>query len=486
MNRLSAVTLFLFFVLWGRGEVRAADPLSVGGCDDRSNLKLRRSCNPYGRLLRLPRSEQEAEKNESVPSPENLERTMHPALSGLVESYIRYKDALLERRAIPPNRIVGAAVAKNYGVMLKEVREASRNGLSSWDARRLGKEVEKLRRSLKGFCLPVPQRGHGPIAEKPFRLQEGNFSRRFGNRTVQWLPATLNFPAGFAHLIASPKGVCQECRPLGGTRLGANRSLLVPGYPITKQWFESGRHPYGNYPLWHRVVAGESFIRLARRYDTTVYDIKRLNRLKPDHLLKVGENLLIHPGEKSPPETIRLATARAKAGRYTVRSGDTLIGISKRFKVNLQKLRWLNNLPRGKPLRKGEKLWIPLPQKKIDRILAQESRNFKYVGKGRFKHKLRVVATAYTSHRSQTDRTPFLAAWNNRIRPGMKIIAVSNDLIRKYGITNGTRVRISGLPGIYTVRDKMHPRMRRHIDIYMGTNRRRALRWGRRRVTLYW
>jgi len=68
----------------------------------------------------------------------------------------------------------------------------------------------------------------------------------------------------------------------------------------------------------------------------------------------------------------------------------------------------------------------------------------------------------------------------------MKIIAVSPDLIRKYGITNGTKVKISGLRGIYTVRDKMNPRLRNHIDIYMGLDRRKALRWGRRRVILYW
>ncbi len=30
------------------------------------------------------------------------------------------------------------------------------------------------------------------------------------------------------------------------------------------------------------------------------------------------------------------------------------------------------------------------------------------------KRKLRVTATAYTSHKAQTDNTPFLAAWNNR------------------------------------------------------------------------
>jgi 3D (Asp-Asp-Asp) domain-containing protein len=68
----------------------------------------------------------------------------------------------------------------------------------------------------------------------------------------------------------------------------------------------------------------------------------------------------------------------------------------------------------------------------------------------------------------------------------MKIIAVSRDLIRRYGLGNGKRVRIQGLSGTYVVRDKMNKRLSRHIDIYMGTDRRRALRWGRRRVVIYW
>jgi len=58
-------------------------------------------------------------------------------------------------------------------------------------------------------------------------------------------------------------------------------------------------------------------------------------------------------------------------------------------------------------------------------------------------------------------------------------------LIAKYGLTNGKKVKISGLPGYYIVKDKMNKRFKRRIDIYMGTNRRRALRWGRRSVIIY-
>jgi 3D (Asp-Asp-Asp) domain-containing protein len=68
----------------------------------------------------------------------------------------------------------------------------------------------------------------------------------------------------------------------------------------------------------------------------------------------------------------------------------------------------------------------------------------------------------------------------------MKIIAVSRDMLTRYGLRNGSKVKIGGLPGYYTVRDKMNKRYRKRIDIYMGVNRRKALRWGRRSVVIYY
>lgn len=91
---------------------------------------------------------------------------------------------------------------------------------------------------------------------------------------------------------------------------------------------------------------------------------------------------------------------------------------------------------------------------------------------------LRVVASAYNSLPSQTTRKrPAVAAWGNKLKPGMRAIAVSRDLIRK-GLKRGTRVRIQGLPGVYVVRDKMAPRWRNKIDIYMGRDVARARDYG--------
>ena len=99
--------------------------------------------------------------------------------------------------------------------------------------------------------------------------------------------------------------------------------------------------------------------------------------------------------------------------------------------------------------------------------------------------KLAVTATAYTSTRCQTDKTPFLAAWNNRLKPGVKSIAVSRDLL-DMGLTNGTYVTINGLRGRYKVLDKMNKRWKKKIDIYMGTDLKKAKRWGKRKVTIRW
>jgi 3D (Asp-Asp-Asp) domain-containing protein len=98
---------------------------------------------------------------------------------------------------------------------------------------------------------------------------------------------------------------------------------------------------------------------------------------------------------------------------------------------------------------------------------------------------LTVKATAYNSTRAQTDGRPHEAAWGHTVKPGMKVIAVSRDLIKK-GLEPGTKVRIEGLRGSYTVIDKMAARYRNRIDIYMGRDVQAAREWGVQEVTIRW
>ena len=105
---------------------------------------------------------------------------------------------------------------------------------------------------------------------------------------------------------------------------------------------------------------------------------------------------------------------------------------------------------------------------------------------GKYNKRLKVVATAYTSHVDQTDSTPNIAAWGDRLKPGMKVIAVSRDLLNVYGLKHKQKVRIKGLKGEYLVLDKMNKRWRKKIDIYMGMNKKKAFRWGKRNVEIFW
>lgn len=96
-----------------------------------------------------------------------------------------------------------------------------------------------------------------------------------------------------------------------------------------------------------------------------------------------------------------------------------------------------------------------------------------------------VQASAYNSLPGQTEGDPSLGAWGDALRPGMKVIAVSRDLLEE-GLVRGTRVRIEGVPGEWRVLDKMARRWERKIDLYMGEDVEAARAWGVRRVRIRW
>ena len=96
-----------------------------------------------------------------------------------------------------------------------------------------------------------------------------------------------------------------------------------------------------------------------------------------------------------------------------------------------------------------------------------------------------VTATAYNSVPEQTDDQPEVTAWGDRLAPGMKVIAVSRDLIL-LGLNHRAAVSIEGLPGEYLVLDKMHARWEKRIDIYMGQDIDAARAWGARQVRIRW
>ncbi len=99
---------------------------------------------------------------------------------------------------------------------------------------------------------------------------------------------------------------------------------------------------------------------------------------------------------------------------------------------------------------------------------------------------LRVTATAYTHAASETDPNSVgITAWGDSLEPGMKVLAVSRDLL-ELGLGYGTEVTITGVEGTWVVRDKMNSRWERKIDLYLGGDVEAALAFGKREVTIRW
>ena len=98
---------------------------------------------------------------------------------------------------------------------------------------------------------------------------------------------------------------------------------------------------------------------------------------------------------------------------------------------------------------------------------------------------MQVTATAYTSSVRETDSTPTITAWGNKLKPGMRVLAVSRDLL-DMGLTLGTLVSVEGFEEDFIVLDKMNKRWKKKIDIYMGNDRHAALQWGKRQVNICW
>ncbi len=98
----------------------------------------------------------------------------------------------------------------------------------------------------------------------------------------------------------------------------------------------------------HRVRRGDTLGEIARTYGISVGRLRQLNGLK-SHRITTGQVLRV----TAPPRP--KSSSAEEPLEYTVRKGDTLSGISRRFDVGLRLLRQLNNLKSDR-IRPGQRL----------------------------------------------------------------------------------------------------------------------------------
>jgi membrane-bound lytic murein transglycosylase D len=97
----------------------------------------------------------------------------------------------------------------------------------------------------------------------------------------------------------------------------------------------------GSGPVSYRVRRGDSLWLLARRYNTNIKEIMRLNNLKSTRL-HIGQRLIIRGGTE-------VVQTGADTKKYRVRRGDSPYKIARAHNMKLQRFLRINHLtPRSK------------------------------------------------------------------------------------------------------------------------------------------
>lgn len=117
--------------------------------------------------------------------------------------------------------------------------------------------------------------------------------------------------------------------------------------------------------LTYKVKAGDSLATIAKRAGTTTAAIKTLNHLKSDSV-RAGQELILPAGPAAAatlaaaPDTDMSTPAKGGNGtHHTVRSGETLGQIAKRYGVTRSEIAVANNITDPLKLRPGQDLVIP-------------------------------------------------------------------------------------------------------------------------------
>jgi polysaccharide deacetylase family sporulation protein PdaB len=133
----------------------------------------------------------------------------------------------------------------------------------------------------------------------------------------------------------------------------SNTNLIRVGQVLIIPGTGGGSTPPPSSPVTYTVRSGDTLYSIARRYNTTVAQLASLNNISNPNLIRVGQVLTIpgsSGGSTSPPPSSSVT--------YTVRSGDTLSSIARRYNTTVARLASVNNLSNPNLIRVGQVLTI--------------------------------------------------------------------------------------------------------------------------------
>lgn len=179
----------------------------------------------------------------------------------------------------------------------------------------------------------------------------------------------------------------------------------------------------------HRLKQGDTLLALSKRYGVRVSDIMSLNSIRNPRALRVGSDLVLPLKKgytKLPVSELEDDYVRTRRQVYTVRNGDSLWSISRRFGVSQKQLRVWNRLGWSNVIRPGQRLVVSAraakkaPKKTTAKLTGPERKIVYHVKPG---------DTLWGIGRQFSVETSQIRDWNNlskahMLRPGDKLTLV--------------------------------------------------------------
>lgn len=179
------------------------------------------------------------------------------------------------------------------------------------------------------------------------------------DKRIKWVRHAIKRGETLSHIARhydTTVAVLRTTNQLNGSSIRAGRHLLVPVAARDPDIYKSAplrqlaaRHSGATTD--YTVAAGDSLWSIARRHKVKVGQIIKWNRLDKGAAIRPGQKLVLYTGNGSTAAGKQIRTIR-----YTVRSGDSLYRISRKYNVAVSDLRRWNSLPEGKYLQPGQRL----------------------------------------------------------------------------------------------------------------------------------
>lgn len=179
------------------------------------------------------------------------------------------------------------------------------------------------------------------------------------DKRIKWIRHKIKSGETLSHIARHHKtrvNVLRNANNIQGNNIRAGHHLLVPvAAGEDSQYTALYKHLQSNgnsgSKIIYKVRSGDSLWTVARRYNVSVKQLIKWNRLDSGSVIKPGQKIILWKQAGSASTTPRVRTIY-----YKVRRGDSLYRISRKYNVSVNEVRRWNNLPDGKHLQPGQKL----------------------------------------------------------------------------------------------------------------------------------